>query len=68
MIVGTNVLPETGEQSLALYDVFCGLPAKSWAERKIVTSSDIDPLLTCLRQRNNLPTDQVLISACHGGE
>ena len=37
--------------------------------KKIVTRSDIDLLLTCLRQRNNLPTDQVLvIRAWHGEE
>ena len=34
-----------------------------------MTRSDIDLLLTCLRQRNNLPTDQdSVIRAWHGEE
>jgi hypothetical protein len=36
--------------------------------KQIVTKSDIDLLLTCLRQRNTLPTEQVSVMRARHSE
>src|SRR5712671_5599627 len=61
LIVHTDMFPETAQQSIALFDIFCGFPTIRVVSGKYAHKFLFSP--TYHRQRNTQPTGQFSVAA-----